>query len=477
MLVGRKQEKALMLKLLKNKKAEMLAFYGRRRVGKTYLVKTVYREALAFEFTGTQNATIKNQLLKFHDKLQVCFPKQAVQFGIPDNWAEAFRALKKCIQQAKYKHKVVVFFDELPWLATKRSNFLEELAYWWNDWAATQQIVVVLCGSAASWMLKKVVHGKGGLHNRITQRISLKPFTLAETRAFLHAKQIFWEDYDILQLYMALGGVPSYLNEVEKGMSLTQSLNRLFFGSEAPLQDEFENLYAALFESHQYHVSIIKALSQKWKGLSRSELLSITQLSDGGGFTQILEELEASTFISKSTPYGKKSKESLYRLSDEYSLFYLKYIYKKKKTSKTEWQSISNTQDYLIWCGYAFESICLKHIEAVKQALGISGIHTSVASYLYKGLDENERGFQIDLLIDRADQVINLCEVKFMKEELTINSDYSQRLRQRREAFKRLSKNRKTIFNTLITTFGLKQSASQIDNVVTLDQLFLLDYF
>jgi uncharacterized protein len=479
MLIGRKQEKALMEKLLGSKKAEMLAFYGRRRVGKTYLVKTVYQASLTFEFTGTQSATVNNQLYKFYEKLQFHFPKQSSQIKIPTNWAEAFNTLKKCLIKAKSKGKMVVFFDELPWLASKRSNFLEELAYWWNDWASEQFIVVVLCGSAASWMLKKVIHSKGGLHNRITQRINLNPFTLGETKSFLEAKQIVWSDYEILQLYMSIGGVPSYLNEVEKGESVVQCINRLFFGNNAPLQNEFENLYAALFEGHQNHVSIIKALSQKWKGLTRSEILNLTQLPDGGGFTQMLEELEASTFIMKTEPFGKKMKDSLYRLSDEYSLFYLKYLEKKSKISKNEWQKLNDSHDYTIWCGYAFENTCIKHIEAIKHALGISGIHSSTSSYLYKGMQE-EKGFQLDLLIDRSDNTMCLCEMKFSKDEFMMSSEYANVLRKRRELFRNLSKTKKTLFNTLISTYGLKTSiasSGQIDHSITMDQLFLLDHF
>lgn len=476
-IIGRNSEKALMESLLNSSKSELLAVYGRRRIGKTYLIKNVYAENIAFEFTGTQNATLNNQLVKFSEKINVYFLEQTTTQEQPKSWSEGFSLLKKCLLKSS-SEKRVIFFDELPWIAGKRSNFLEELAYWWNDWASDQNLVVVVCGSAASWMLTKVINHKGGLHNRVTKRLNLKPFTLAETKLYLHNLGVNWDNYQTIQFYMAVGGVPTYLNEAQAGETVTQTIDRIFFGDDHFMQTEFHSLYAALFEGYQSHINIIRALSVKWQGLSRSELIKITKLSDGGGLSQILSELEASSFISKLLPIGKKQKDALYRLSDEYSLFYLKFIERKSRNAKNEWLKIAQTDAYKIWCGYAFENVCIRHVDAIKMALGISGIYTEVSSYWYKG-DDTESGFQIDLLIDRADNAINICEMKFVNDDFRMTESYSTQLRQRREAFRRVSKTKKMLFNTLITTYGIKNAdnSAQIDHVLTIEKLFELGEF
>ncbi|MDZ7898456.1 MAG: ATP-binding protein [Arcicella sp.] len=474
-IIGRNSEKALMKSLLNSPKSEFLAVYGRRRIGKTYLIKNIYAENIAFEFTGTQNASLNNQLFKFFEKFNAYFPEQ-IEAEQPKTWSEGFSLLKKCLM--KSPEKKVIFFDELPWIAGKRSNFLEELAYWWNDWASEQNLVVVVCGSAASWMLTKVINHKGGLHNRVTKRLNLKPFTLAETKLYLQNLGVNWDNYQITQFYMAVGGVPTYLNEAQAGETVTQTLDRIFFGNDHFMQTEFHSLYAALFEGYQNHINIIRALAEKWQGLSRSEIIKSAKLADGGGLSQILSELEASSFITKLSPMGKKQKDALYRLSDEYSLFYLKFIEKKSKSAKHEWLKIAQTDAYKIWCGYAFENVCIRHVEAIKTALGISGIYTEISSYWHKG-DERETGFQIDLLIDRADNAINICEMKFVNDDFRITEPYATQLRRRREAFRNVSKTKKMLFNTLITTYGLKnaESLGQIDHVLTVERLFGLGEF
>jgi uncharacterized protein len=469
-IIGRKSEINLLKSLLESEKAELLAVYGRRRVGKTFLIKNVYEENICFEFTGTQNASLENQLFKFFEKIEVHFPKQFANFKQPKTWFEAFKILKNCLQ--KTKNKPVVFFDELPWIASKRSNFLEELAYWWNDWASNQSIVVVICGSAASWILDKVINNKGGLHNRVTKRINLKPFNLAETKLYLENNGVLWDDYQTIQFYMAVGGVPVYLNEAIQGETATQAINRAFWGENSLLYTEFENLYSSLFNDFQHHVLVIKALAERWQGMSRNEIIKNTKLSDGGGLTQVLNELEASSFIMRVSPLGKKQNDAIFRLCDEYSLFYLKFIDKKNKKSNNEWLSISASNAYKIWCGYAFENLCIKHIEAIKIALGISGINTQVSSYLFKG-NETEQGFQIDLLIERADNAINICEMKFTSDDFILTEDYVETLRKRREGFRRISKSKKILFNTIITTFGIKGNLGQVDNVIKMDKLFL----
>jgi uncharacterized protein len=475
-MVGRIEEVKIMQGLLRSPKAEMLAIYGRRRVGKTYLIKNVYQPHIAFEFTGTQNAPVQNQLFKFAEKLKEHFADYQ-SFTSPKTWAEALNQLKVCL--SKSKEKQVVFFDELPWIASAKSNFLEELGYWWNDWASHQNIVVVVCGSAASWMLKKLINHKGGLHNRVTQKINLKPFTLAETKSYLESLQVQWDDYQIIQFYMAVGGIPTYLQEAKQGETATQTIERAFFTKDGLLRNEFTNLYAALFDTYQNHILIIKTLAEKWSGMTRQEIIAKSKFNDGGGLTKLLEELEASSFIAQIPAFQKKQKDFVYRLTDEYSLFYLKFIEGKTIAGKNNWQQQAIEEKYKIWAGYAFENLCIKHQESIKMALGITGIYTETSSYFQKGNDEIE-GLQFDMLIDRADRAINLCEVKFYNDDFQLTDEYANQLRKRRERFRNFTNTKKVLFNTLITIYGVKHSKSslaQIDHVITMDRLFMLPNF
>jgi len=340
-------------------------------------------------------------------------------------------------------------------------------------------MVVVICGSAASWMIDRVVNNKGGLHNRITEYIQLKPFTLAEVKQYVHTVNPALDNYQLLQLYMSIGGIPHYLQHVQKGESATQTINRLCFQKDGILRNEFNNLYAALYEGHERHVAVVKALSTKWKGLTRMEISALTGLSNGGGLTQILTELTTASFIMPILPFGKKKKDTLFRLVDEYSLFYMTFIEGKRAGKKEIWLQTSREQFYKIWRGYAFENICIKHAEAIKKALGISGILTEVSGYRNHGKKEGE-GIQIDMLIDRADQCINLCEIKFYNDEISLTKEDAEKLRRRRTLFLQFSKTRKTVFNTLITTYGINQnqySLGQVDYEVTMDALFLLKSF
>lgn len=474
LLIGRKAEKIILQEAIESSEAEMIAVIGRRRVGKTFLIQTVYKNQLAFEVTGLQNANKKEQLENFVLQLtQVSgntFPIKP-----PTSWLQAFALLITYLKQKSTTEKQVVFFDELPWMATHKSGFLKGLSYFWNSWAVKHNIVVVICGSAASWMIQKVVNNKGGLHNRITRQIHLSPFTLAETEAYLNARNVQFDRYQIIQMYMALGGIPHYLKEIKKGRSAVQNINQICFAPRAWLKEEFSRLYPALFANSENHISIIRALSTKWKGLTRSEISHLSKVTEGGSLSRVLEELIHSGFITSYRPYGKKKKTKLYRLTDEYSMFYLKFMEGKEYEGKDIWNHLSQTQLYKSWSGYAFESLCLKHIPQIKKALNISGIYSLSSSFTYKGTKEEE-GTQIDLLIDRKDGVINLFEVKFYNEPFIINKEYANNLMQKKRVFKTVSKTNKQLFFVLITTFGLtpnSHSMHLIAQTLTLDDLFL----
>jgi hypothetical protein len=472
-LIGRKKEQETLLALLHSAEPEMVAIVGRRRVGKTFLIRTVYENRIDFELTGIQNATQEKQLQHFHTQLKIQFGRKAPK-KLPTDWMDAFWQLISILDKLKKTEKAVIFLDELSWLATPKSGFLEALGFFWNSWASKRNIVVVICGSAASWMIQKVIYDKGGLHNRITKRIDLQPFTLYETELYLKSRKVSADRYQILQLYMAMGGIPHYLKEVAAGKSAIQNIDAMCFSQGGLLNDEFSKLYPALFEHADNHIAIVRALSQKWKGMSRVEIVASTKLPDGGGLTNTIEELVSCGFVSAYYPFGKKKKDMLYRLTDEYSLFYLHFIENQRIQEDNIWQHLSQTQTWKSWSGYAFESICLKHLGQLKKALGISGIYAEASSYFHKGT-QTEQGIQIDLVLDRKDHTINLFEMKFYTDKWRLNKLEATELREKVNLFKLLSKTKKQVFLTLVTTFGIKTneySLGLIDNDIDMDVLF-----
>ncbi|MEZ4824734.1 MAG: ATP-binding protein [Bacteroidia bacterium] len=472
-LVGRLEEKKILEAALQSMKPEMVAVIGRRRIGKTFLVKSVYGNQIDYEITGIQHASRQEQLRNF--MMQIAkYSSGLFPVTQPKDWLEAFYLLSKFLEGKQKSQKQIIFLDELPWLATHKSGFLKGLSWFWNSWAVNQNIVVVICGSAASWMIKKVVHDKGGLHNRITKRIYLQPFNLEETEYFFRTKNLNFDRYQILQLYMALGGVPHYLEEVEGGRSASQNIDAICFSQNGLLRDEFQKLYSSLFDESENHIKVIRTLAGKQKGCTRTEIVQNTSLSEGGGISTVIEELLHSGFISVYLPFGKKKKDSLYRLTDEFSLFYFQFMEHKLPGGTNIWQQLSKTQVYISWAGYAFENICFKHMPQIKKALGISGVYAIFYSFYKKG-NENEDGIQVDLLIDRNDHIINLCEIKFYAAEYTIDKTAAMKLRNRIAKFKEVSHTRKQIFLTMITTFGVKENAYNhglVDSALTMDDLF-----
>ena len=475
-IIGRKEEIEVLHKALESKNAEMISVIGRRRVGKTFLIKTIYQEQIAFELTGTKDAPLGEQLLNFFYALQLSAPN-LILAKPPSNWMEAFFTLIKYLKsRPENSSKAVVFLDELPWLATHKSGFLRALSFFWNSWAVNEQVVLVICGSAASWMIQKVVNHKGGLHNRITRRIHLEAFTLAETEQFLQTNnQCRLNHYQILQLYMAMGGIPHYLKEVEAGKSAAQNIEDICFSKTGLLRDEFSNLYSALFEHADNHIAIVRTLAQKRQGMNRNELIQAAKLPNGGSVTKALDELIQSGFIDVFYPFGKKKVNKLYRLMDEYSIFYLQFIEKNLKEKNDVWKQLSQTQSYKIWSGFAFENICLHHIPQIKRALSIGGVY-AVSSTFYKKGTQTEKGAQIDLVLDRNDHTINIFEIKFYNKPFTLSKAYAENLKKKLDIFEESTKTKKHLFMSLITTFDLvpnEHSLGLVDQVLTLDDLYL----
>ena len=460
-----------MTKALESKKSELVAVIGRRRVGKTFLIREFLSNQIIAEFTGVQNVSLSVQLFHFMSVLKTMNGGLSIETP-PKNWLEAFALLQEVLSKQNKTEKKVLFFDELPWLAGKSTEFIAAFDYFWNAWASKQNIVVVICGSSASWMNDKIIKNKGGLHNRITRLIKIKPFNLAETQAFLQDKDINYPEYQILQLYMAVGGIPMYLELLDRTKSVTENLNELCLMSSGFLNAEYERLIPSLFSNHQAHTLIIQALAKKRKGLTREELLAETKLPNGGSFTKYLEELIQSDFIDYYKPFGKNKKDMLFRLTDMYCLFYFAYILPNKGNKTPDFSADSQSQSFKSWAGYTFENVCMSHILQIKKALGIAGVSTVTSSFIAKPKDGFD-GTQIDLLIERADNTIHLCEIKFWSDTFIVDKNIADNFRHKRSIFNYHTKNKKHVFSTIITTYGIKGNyATSIDQTIDMQALF-----
>lgn len=469
MIIGREREVEILQKKFTSEKSEFVAVYGRRRVGKTYLIRTFFEHKFTLQLTGLANANLQEQLVNFQIAIHEQHPFIAGQNAT--SWLEAFLQIKHCIEHSKQKKKII-FIDELPWFDTPKSNFISALEHFWNSWAsARKDILLIVCGSAASWMINKLINNTKGLHNRVTQRIKIEPFSLKECKQFLLKRKINLDHYQLIQLYMVLGGIPFYWEAIEKGKSAAQIIDDLCFSKNGLLQNEFEKLYQSLFTKAERHELIIEALAKKSKGLTREELVEATKMNNGGTFTALIKELEMSGFLRKYIPFGKKSRNSLYQLSDPFSLFHLKFMKNTSPSDENQWLKLIDSTKYRAWSGYAFEQVCLMHSYQIKKALGIHGIETNTCSW--KSM-QSENGAQIDLVIDRRDGVITLCEMKFSINPFTIDKKYDAELRNKIGTFKSETSTRKAVFLALITTFGVTENnySGNVQNSLKMNILF-----
>lgn len=465
-LIGRRYEIKELNRCYTSDRAEFVILTGRRRIGKTFLVNSVYGNQFAFSYTGGHNLTTKQQLHKFTLALQ--------QYGLDTattatDWFNAFESLQRLLQGIATEDgkRKIIFIDEMPWIDNVKSGFVEALEYFWNSWGALQpDLMLIASGSATSWMSDKLMGNKGGLHARITKQIVLAPFTLKEVEEYLTSAGACWDRMQIAQTYMVLGGVPFYLSLLDTSKSFAQNVDEMFFSRNATLKLEFNELYHALFSNAQVYVLIVEALARKRKGLTRSEIIETTNIKSSA-LTIYLENLEKCGFIECYQQYGKKLRGITYRLIDFYTLFYFKYIAHNHDKDPKWWSNNMLSASVATWQGFSFELLCLQHLPQIKEALGISGIATSVSQW------RNDTA-QIDLVIDRADRIVNLCEMKFSVEPFEITKAYAERLRTRMADFRQSTKCKKGISNTFVTTYGVKQGkhSSIVNAQVLLDDLF-----
>jgi hypothetical protein len=468
-LVGRRSERFALLDALRSPEAELVAVYGRRRVGKTFLIREVYGDAICFELVGMHGVDVSRQLRAFAGVLGLASP--------PADWQSAFEHLRSFVaaRLARRRTKQVVFFDEVPWLASRRSGFLAAFEHFWNGWAVKQpKLVVVICGSAASWMLQKVVRQRGGLHNRVTRRIRLDPFSLAEAEQLLRSRRVDIGRYQVIELYMALGGIPHYLVQVRPGESAAEAIDRLCFARDGFLRTEFADLYAGLFEKADRHEAVARALAARRRGMTRAQLLAVTRLGSGGASTKVLDELEQCGFVMQMPRLGHAKRDTVYWLADHYSLFFLKWIEHHRGGASGAWPRKRASPAWRAWSGLAFEALCLRHVESIKRALGIAGVETVEGAWEQRPAEDRD-GAQVDLVIDRADRSANLCEMKFSESEFVIDKTYARELARKRDAYRAASGDRKATFLTLIATHGIRVNdhAQRLGvRVLTMDALF-----
>jgi AAA+ ATPase superfamily predicted ATPase len=468
-IIGRQKEQSLLQAFMDSGKPEFVAVYGRRRVGKTYLIKEFFRNDFTFYATGLANAQKGEQLKNFNTALN---RYGNGHFQQKKNWYDCFTQLIELLEASTRKGRKVVFIDEMPWMDTPRSGFVTALEYFWNSWASSNpDILLIVCGSSSSWILNKLLKNHGGLYNRVTQRMRLSPFTLRESREFLHYKGIELSPYAHVECYMVFGGIPFYLDKFDKSLGLPQNIDALCFDRDAPLQDEFKEIFASLFKDSDRNRTVVEAIAGKGKGLTRDEIVKATRLPDGGSLTKTLEELEQSGFIRSYLPLQAKKKGMLFQSVDFFCNFHLKFLEDKKNLVSGFWQKYSGRQGHSAWSGYAFEQVCIAHTDQILEALRIAGIIAPVASWRSR---QRKPGAQIDLIIDRSDGIINLCEMKYVSTSFETTWEYADKLREKRELFLAETKTRKAAHYTLVTTYGLKPTPESdvFQSVVTMDKLF-----
>ena len=478
-MIGRKEEKKFLQSLIYEEEPQFVAVFGRRRIGKTYLVRESFNHRFFFQHTGISNQSIKPglrkqaQMDKFAESLREAGYACEERLG---SWDEAFRKLKEAITHSQ-EEKKIIFIDELSWMDTKESGLISALESFWNGWVTARHekdVILIVCASATYWIMDNIVNARGGLHNRLTGQIHLTPFTLKECEEYLQSKKIVFTRHQILQCYMIIGGVPYYWSLLKKGKSLPQNIDDLFFRENAPLQNEYDNLYCALFNKPDQYMKIVEALSKVTKGITRDEVCRRTGIASSGELTKKLRELENCGFIRKYVPFGFKEKNSLYQLIDNYTLFYYKFL-RQRSFDENYWKNQINTPKLNAWSGISFEKVCLEHIPQLKKALGISGVQTDINTWHCQA--DPERGIygsQIDLLIVRKDQIINVCEMKYADTEYLVDAAFDREQKRKMSDFRNKTKTKYALHSTLVTTYGVANNAyaGELQAVITSDDLF-----
>lgn len=481
-LVGRMPEQAILKEVLNSNQAEFLAIYGRRRIGKTFLIREYFKnkKVIFFNSTGSKDTSLTEQVGHFTEEISKTF-YNGVKLVPGKNWDETFRILNSALATIGKTQKIILFFDELPWMATKNSKLLTTLDYYWNQhWTRNNRIKLIICGSSASWIVDKIISNRGGLHNRITKQICLMPFNLAETKSFLESKKINLTYKQVAQIYMVTGGVPYYLNNIKRGLSSAQNIDIIAFTKDGLLAREFDNLFASLFDMHELCIEIIKLIANSKCGVRQEEIFKKIGDIKGKLGLQKLKELESAGFIIRFKPYLHSKKGIYYKVIDEYTLFYLAWISPIRDrlmhmtSTKGYWEMQQNSPNWYNWSGYAFEAMCYKHINEIRNALSLN-VSATASTWSFNSSKVDSKGAQVDLLFDRIDNAITLCEIKFTNKPFCIDKSYAQDLENKIRVFQDITKTKKQIFLAIISSTGIqknKYSKILVSQVVVLEDLF-----
>ncbi len=477
-MIGRKKEAELLNRLYNDDKAHFVAVYGRRRVGKTYLINEVFNNKITFKHSGVSLLEFKSSKMKSQLKYQLkSFYNSLIYSGMepqkcPTNWFDAFLMLELYLKSVDDGSRQLIFIDELPWLDTPKSGFMSAFESFWNNWACSRKnLMLVVCGSATSWITDKLINNHGGLYNRLTCEIKLEPFTLKECEQYFSENDIKFSRYDITSAYMICGGIPYYLSYFYKGYSLAQNIDNLFFKKNAPLNDEFDRLFASVFANGGFMKALIKVIGNKRIGCTRKQIVEELGIDSNGMLTSALNALVSSDFIERYVPFGKKIEH--YKVIDQFCNFYLKFMEESPNLSEDFWLSNISNQAIVSWKGLVFENICFSHIAQIKKALEIAGVNSEQSSWSKTYPDDSD-GLQIDMIIKRNDNIINMCEIKFYGSELTIDKQMDRKIRYRISQLENETNKKFSIRSVLITTYGLANSEYNgiFSNVITLDDLF-----
>lgn len=470
MMIGRIAEKQSIISSFDSEYSEFVTVYGRRRVGKTFFVRETFGYKFTFEHAGLSNSSMKNQLEAWASSMR---DKGMDDAKTPASWIDAFDQLKELIRTSTDAKKVV-FIDEMPWMDTPRSGFIPALEHFWNGWAsARKDVLLIVCGSATSWVINNLIKNHGGLHGRITNKIHIKPFTLNECEQYAKAKKLGMNRQMITEAYMVMGGIPYYWSYLDRGKSLSANIDQLFFSEEGPLHNEYYELYASLFKNPEPYQRVISVLGKKKSGLTREEISNDAKLKENGRLSTLLNDLEICGFIRKYNMFSCKSRNAIYQLTDPYTLFYFKFIQGNKNNDEHFWSHNLSSPVYYAWCGLAFERVCMDHLGQIKQALGISGVVTNTFSWRVGG-DASNKGAQVDMVIDRADGIVDLCEMKYTRSSFVVEADYYEALQNKREMFAQTTKTDKALHLVAVSMKSVEQNmySDIFQNIVTLDDLF-----
>ena len=472
MIIGRTAEIAKLRRAYESEYSQFVTVYGRRRVGKTFLVRETFNYTFTFEHAGLANSPMKTQLKAWQSSLK----SAGTKVSLPKTWIEAFDQLKELIKEDESTKKVI-FIDEMPWMDTLHSGFVSALENFWNGWASGRKdVLLIVCGSATSWIINKLINNHGGLRGRVTTKINIKPFTLKECEEYGEAFKLGMSRRQILEAYMVMGGVPFYWTFLDKSRSLAQNIDDMFFNPDGDLHSEYDALYSSLFRNPEPYIKIISALGTKRVGLSRDEIISHTNIADNGNVSTMLEDLEYCGFIRKYNFIGFKKKNAIYQLIDPFTLFYFKFMQNNERNDDHFWSHNQGTPLYYSWCGLAFERVCLHHIGQIKAALGIEGIISNVCSWRSDAAvaDSKAKGAQIDLIIERNDNVIDLCEIKYTKEKFTVTADYNEVIQNKRARFIEEVKTDQAIHLVLISANEVQKNdySGEFQKIIYADSLF-----